>query len=47
LRLQFEAIRRMPTPERQVLRELIDGMIIKYETQRWNQRNTEARRASR
>jgi transcriptional regulator with XRE-family HTH domain len=38
LRLQFDAIARMPRKEKQVIRELIDGMIIKYETQRWNNR---------
>jgi transcriptional regulator with XRE-family HTH domain len=34
LRLQFDAIARMPKKEKLVIRELIDGMIIKYETQR-------------
>jgi transcriptional regulator with XRE-family HTH domain len=38
LKLQFEAIARMPKKERLIIRELIDGMIIKYETQRWNAR---------
>ncbi len=40
LRLQFDVISRMPKKERQVIRELIDGMIIKYETQRWNTRSS-------
>ena len=35
LRLQFEAVSRMPTQERQIIRELIDGMILKYEAKRW------------
>lgn len=38
LRLQFDAIARMPKQEKLVIRELIDGMIIKYETQRWGTR---------
>jgi len=38
MRLQFDAIARMPKKEKQIIRELIDGMIIKYETQRWNSR---------
>jgi transcriptional regulator with XRE-family HTH domain len=36
LRLQFEAITKMPKKERQVIRELIDGMILKYEAKRWS-----------
>jgi transcriptional regulator with XRE-family HTH domain len=36
LRLQFDAVSRMPKKERQVIREVIDGMILKYETQRWH-----------
>jgi transcriptional regulator with XRE-family HTH domain len=40
LRLQFDVISRMPKKERQIIRELIDGMIIKYETQRWNARSS-------
>lgn len=37
LRLQFEAVSKLSKKEKQIIRELIEGMIIKYETQRWNQ----------
>jgi len=40
LRLQFETITRMPKKERQIIRELLEGMIIKYEAQRWQQQRT-------
>ncbi|MEJ2418938.1 MAG: helix-turn-helix transcriptional regulator [Exilibacterium sp.] len=36
LRLQFEAISRMPEEEQQIILELLEGMIIKYETRRWS-----------
>lgn len=36
LRLQFEAIARMPEHEQAIIKELIEGMIIKYETRRWS-----------
>lgn len=35
LRLQFEAISHMPEDEQGIILELIEGMIIKYETRRW------------
>lgn len=35
LRLQFEAIARMPEEEQAIILELLEGMIIKYETRRW------------
>ncbi|MDF3864915.1 helix-turn-helix transcriptional regulator [Pseudomonas denitrificans (nom. rej.)] len=36
LRLQFQAVSNMPAEEQQVIRQLLEGMIIKYETQRWS-----------
>ncbi len=36
LRLQFQAISNMPEDEQQVIRQLLEGMIIKYEAQRWS-----------
>lgn len=36
LRLQFHAVKDMPDAERQVIKQLLEGMIIKYETQRWS-----------
>lgn len=35
LRLQFDAIAHMEEGEKQVIRELIDGMILKYQARRW------------
>ena len=42
LRLQFETIAKMPRKEKQLIRELLEGMIIKYEAQRWQQREKHA-----
>lgn len=36
LRLQFEAVSRMPKAEQDIILELLEGMIIKYETRRWS-----------
>jgi transcriptional regulator with XRE-family HTH domain len=36
LRLQFDVIARLDEEERRVIRELIDGMIIKYQARRWD-----------
>ena len=36
LRLQFEVITRLDEEEKRVIRELIDGMIIKYQARRWD-----------
>ena len=33
--LQFQAITKMPDEQKAVIKQLIEGMIIKYETQRW------------
>ncbi len=38
LKLQFEAVSRLDPKERDVIKELIEGMIIKYESRRWNKR---------
>lgn len=35
LRLQFEAVSHMPPREKAVIKELLEGMIIKYEAHRW------------
>lgn len=35
LRLQFEAVSHMPEDEQAIILELLEGMIIKYETRRW------------
>lgn len=36
LALQFQYISKMPEKEQAVIRQLLEGMIIKYETQRWS-----------
>jgi transcriptional regulator with XRE-family HTH domain len=36
LRLQFEAISRFDAEEKQVIRSLLDGMILKHEARRWS-----------
>jgi len=36
LTLQFQAITNMPEEEQSVIRQLLEGMIIKYEAQRWS-----------
>ena len=35
LRLQFEAASRLDPDERQVVRDLIEGMLLKHEARRW------------
>jgi transcriptional regulator with XRE-family HTH domain len=35
LRLQFEAISRFDADEKQVIRSLLEGMILKHEARRW------------
>lgn len=41
LRLQFEAISHLAPNEKLVVKELLDGMIFKYQTRRWdNSRRT-------
>ena len=34
LRLQFEAVSELPEPDRQVIKAMIEGMIVKHETKR-------------
>ena len=36
LRLQFKAVSDMPEEERRVVKQLLEGMIIKYEAERWS-----------
>lgn len=36
LRLQFKAVSDMPEQEQQVVKQLLEGMIIKYEAERWS-----------
>lgn len=38
LALQFQAIAGMPEPQQAVIRQLLEGMIIKYEAERWSSR---------
>jgi transcriptional regulator with XRE-family HTH domain len=35
LKLLFEAVERLSEPELQVIQELLEGMVIKYEARRW------------
>ncbi|MCX2800791.1 hypothetical protein OQJ59_16510 [Microbulbifer thermotolerans] len=36
LRLQFEAISQLPPEEKEIVKELLDGMIIRYQSRRWD-----------
>ncbi|WP_338149561.1 helix-turn-helix domain-containing protein [Xenorhabdus bovienii] len=36
LALQFQAISNMQPEQRQVIKEVLEGMIIKYEAERWS-----------
>lgn len=36
LRMQFKAISSMPEEERRIVKQLLEGMIIKYEAERWS-----------
>ena len=38
LALQFQAISDMPKTEQAVIKQLLEGMIIKYEAERWSSR---------
>ena len=40
LRLQFEAISRFNAEEKQVVRSLLEGMILKHEARRWSSGNS-------
>ena len=35
MKLLFEAVERLSEDEQQVIRELLEGMIVKYEARRW------------
>jgi transcriptional regulator with XRE-family HTH domain len=41
LRLLFEAISRFDAEEKQVIRSLLEGMILKHEARRWTSNNPE------
>jgi transcriptional regulator with XRE-family HTH domain len=36
LRMQFEVISQLPPDERSVVKEVLDSLIIKYQTRRWD-----------
>ena len=36
LRLQFEAVSQLPPEEPSVVKEVLDSLIIKYQTRRWD-----------
>jgi transcriptional regulator with XRE-family HTH domain len=36
LRMQFKAVSGMPPEEQRVVKQLLEGMIIKYEAERWS-----------
>jgi len=36
LALQFEAVSQMPEEERMVIREVLESLIIKYQSRRWD-----------
>lgn len=38
LALQFQAITNMPAKEQAIIKQLLEGMIIKYEAERWSSR---------
>lgn len=38
LALQFQAVSNMPEDEKAVIKQLLEGMIIKYEAERWSSR---------
>ncbi len=38
LTLQFQAIASMPKKQQSVIKQLLEGMIIKYEAERWSSR---------
>ena len=46
LRLQFEVIGRLTTTRMAVVSEVIDGMIIKYQTRRWDSARSAATAAA-
>jgi len=40
LRLQFEAVSQLPPEEQSVVKEVLDSLIIKYQTRRWDTART-------
>lgn len=36
LRLQFEAVGQLPPAVRAIVKEVLDGLIIKYQARRWD-----------
>jgi transcriptional regulator with XRE-family HTH domain len=36
LRLQFEAVSQLPPEEQSIVKEVLDSLIIKYQTRRWD-----------
>lgn len=44
LRLQFEAVSRFDEEEKQVVRSLLEGMILKHEARRWRTLSSSAER---
>lgn len=42
MRLLFEAVERLNADEQAVIRELLEGMIVKYEARRWDSARTAA-----
>lgn len=47
LALQFEAVSKFTDAEKQTVRELLEGMILKHEARRWDTARTEAEPANK
>jgi hypothetical protein len=47
LRMQFEAVSRFDSDEKQVIRSLLEGMILKHEARRWSSLNSGATNGER
>lgn len=43
LKLQFEAIKQMPPEDKQIIKAMLDGMILKHEARRWSAPRTASR----
>lgn len=43
LRLQFEALSRLDKREREIVRELLEGMLIKHDAEQWMRSEQSAR----
>lgn len=46
LRLQFEAVSQLPPEEQSVVKEVLDSLIIKYQTRRWDTARAAAKKAA-